>query len=981
MHMKKRDILFRIILYTLLAFGMPGALYAAGAQVMGIVSDKTDHEPLVGANVYIEGTSLGSSSNMDGVYEIRNIPAGSYVLHVLFIGYKEIEKPLTLSEGQTLRLNLELEPEALETEAIVVSVQAEGQMAAINQQLSAQSIVNVVSAKQIRELPDANAAESLRRLPGVSITREGGEGNKVVIRGMAPKYNAITIDGIRMASSNKDNRGADLSMISSTMLEGIEISKTITADKDADMLGGSVNFKIREARGRQQGQLSYDLTIQNGYVPLANSNNFSTYKITPGIEGRFFEDRFGVFIQANIEKRNLTSNEFSARYSSLFNSDPSRKDYKTDALFLHNIPRERQRYNGALVLDYRLPNGKINLSNFLSSSTTEIEDRNETLLIRTGPQAANQHLYSLDYSKNTLNLIHNVLNLEQKWGDLQTALKMSHSYSETKSPNDWSVVFFQSPANLNQYEEKANLDPAVISRTVFNDPEATRLNTVQTRDNFSSDRIYMTALDMEYPFSFTPLISATLKAGLKYKKQKNSYRSEVYGTNATFTSPSARAGAQMVADYFGWNGDPNAIPLSLFLDKNYNYKEPFNGDFKMSNPMDADKAAALVKFIQDNADLFTEQSPEAFARNNYLSATHNYRGSETTEAAYLMAVIQIGNQLEIIPGIRYQNLTTEYTGARGQQTTFSYNFYNHTDTTVSRSHPFVLPSINLKYKPVNWFDLRLAYSKTLAYPDFTAIIPRIDAYGSPVIEWNNTDLVPTQSENYDINFSFSENTVGLLTLGAFLKRIRDVIYPWSFYVRGRDAQPYYLPEKKPNPRWRYNIRTYINNPFIIDNWGIEADWQTHFWYLPAPLNGLVLSVNYTHSFSRARYPFQTPAADGYTAIDSAYTDRLIYQPEDIFNMTIGYDYKDFSLRLSMLYTDDVFSYATQNEQERANTAPYQRWDLSFKQGLPWFALQLYGNLSNINYSRDKSVLQLYPATPTRIEEYGLTAELGLRWNL
>ncbi len=93
-----------------------------------------------------------------------------------------------------------MKPETIEGQTVTVTAQAEGQYQAINEQLNSSSIKNVVSAARIQELPDANAAESVGRLPGVSLIREGGEGSKVVIRGLSPQYNQITIDGIEMAS-------------------------------------------------------------------------------------------------------------------------------------------------------------------------------------------------------------------------------------------------------------------------------------------------------------------------------------------------------------------------------------------------------------------------------------------------------------------------------------------------------------------------------------------------------------------------------------------------------------------------------------------------------------------------------------------------------------------------------------------------------------------------------------------------------------
>ena len=87
------------------------------------------------------------------------------------------------------------------TDEIVVTAQASGQNAAINQQLSSDNIVNVVSSLRIRALPDANAAESIGRLPGVSLVRDGGQATQVVIRGISPEYNQITIAGVPIPSN------------------------------------------------------------------------------------------------------------------------------------------------------------------------------------------------------------------------------------------------------------------------------------------------------------------------------------------------------------------------------------------------------------------------------------------------------------------------------------------------------------------------------------------------------------------------------------------------------------------------------------------------------------------------------------------------------------------------------------------------------------------------------------------------------------
>ena len=198
---------------------------------------------------------------------------------------------------------------------------------------------------------------------------------------------------------------------------------------------------------------------------------------------------------------------------------------------------------------------------------------------------------------------------------------------------------------------------------------------------------------------------------------------------------------------------------------------------------------------------------------------------------------------------------------------------------------------------------------------------------------------------------------------------------------GLEAKPYYLTNKEPASHLTYNISTYINNPFVINNKGLEFDWQTNFWYLPKPLNGLVLNLNYTYVHLKAEYPWVISGATSETDIDSSFTDRLLYQPNSIVNLAVGYDYKGFSIRVSMLYQNDVFTGVNHFPQLRSSTAAYRRWDISVKQKLPWYGLQLYGNINNLNGARDFDVLQMYKHIPRFAETYGMTADAGVHWQL
>ena len=183
----------------------------------GYVTDTKSEQSLIGANIYIEGTSLGSATDEKGYYKITSVKEGNYIIKVSYIGYEtltdtiQLDQTSELLDGKNFTKDFKLNYTTIEGNEVTVTAQAKGQMAAINKQLNAKSLVNIISSDRIQELPDANAAETVARVPGVSIQREGGEGNKVVVRGLSPKYNSVTVNGVKLASTDNENdRSTDL---------------------------------------------------------------------------------------------------------------------------------------------------------------------------------------------------------------------------------------------------------------------------------------------------------------------------------------------------------------------------------------------------------------------------------------------------------------------------------------------------------------------------------------------------------------------------------------------------------------------------------------------------------------------------------------------------------------------------------------------------------------------------------------------------
>ncbi len=940
-------------------------------KIKGVVLDASSGEPLIGADVMIKGTSIGAAANIDGEFVLPAVEPGDYTIKISYVGYKEKTEKVTVISNRSTEVIVKLNWVAVEGKTVLVTAQAKGQLSAINEQLSANEIKNVVSKDRIRELPDANAAESVARLPGVSIVRYGGEGAKVVIRGLSPKYNKIMVDGVQMAATGSGDRSVNMSMISSYSLEGIEVIKSPTANMDANQVGGAVNFKMKTA---EKG-FNYDVVAQGGYNNLRNSYN--NYMFVGSVSNRFLDNKLGVFAQANLEQKNLASNQMGAWYDTHEKILNKNNKVFTEGLSLINRFNKTKRYGGTFTLDFLIPDGQIYLKNFISSGTSSSNRYSENFSV-----SGRSHSYTTNDSEGNLLVYNNILSYSQRFSLFKIDAKLSHSYSESETPNDISFEFLI-PNDLKDITEDDlnNMLPEEIPSFAANNTSDAYFTDVRDNTELTQGREVMASIDFETDFSLSKQINGKIKFGGKSLSSNRSYDYEGYGGVMHLGSGTTTKDAILTA--FPWMQNTTSLgssylPYSLFIDKGFEHGDFLNGEYSMGPVADINLMHQVIDVMRG----VNESSVETYNYLDMSSKTYDYSGTEFLNAGYLMADVNITSQIKLIPGIRYEYKKTSYTATRGiSASAFPETKYPHMDTTTVRTNAHFFPMVHLQYKPVEWVQFRAAYTKTISRPNFNMIIPRRDI-GKTSIMQNNFNLEPELAENFDLYLAFTSNYIGLLSIGGFYKNIDNMI----FTSPGRvilDVKEYDL-DPIHNGKFIYSQ---INNKERAVVKGIELDWQTNFWYLPSFLKGLVLNVNYTHIMSEAKYPrtiveteylLVPPYGVKQTNNDTTYSDRLYNQPDDIMNLAIGYDYKGFSCRLSMLYQSNVFTGPDFWPELRSYTDDYTRWDFSVKQNLPWQGLQVYLNVNNITESMDRNI-NAGTLLPTSVEHYGRTFQLGVRW--
>jgi len=960
-----------VLIVTIPMFALVGS-----GTIRGKVIDSATKDVLPGASVVVAGTSLGAAADLSGNFIIHNIPAGTYTIKVSYVGYATLSVQVTVPEDGEVMQDFSLVTQAVEGQPVVITAQAVGQIEAINQQLSSNTIVNVVSQAKIQELPDFNAAEAIGRLPGVSTLRSSGEANKVVIRGMAPQFNIVYVDNIALASTGKDDKSVDLTMITPYMLQSIDVYKSLTPDMEANAIGGAVNMQLREA----PSGLHSDLMWQSGYT--AKDSKYNNYKALGAVSDRFFDDDFGAYLLLNAEQYDRGADNFNASYRIV--SDPTAgQTYGPVSVANMTLDRHfetRSRYGANLILDYRLKNGGVSMINMASRLRSNYQDYN------TSYDFIGKNLgFTYGSGLATTDLAVNAVQTKYDFDVFSLDASVSNSYSRNYNPKIANFVFAQG-AGIASTPIPQNTPPEDLVALAQFDTSKNFLQ--QVGYNFASykENDQTAKANVKVPFSFASMFSGFLKFGGVYRHynrdndenapyaqlryQGNELVGYVRAENFPFLEYDP--GAQQFRSTLLSNYDPTL--MSSFLDNKY-------GNLIWASQVSP--LNTLTDWIIAN-----HSNSLRYYAGEYANKINDYEYIEKYEAGYGMMQLNVGPDLLIVGGVRYEADFTHFVAYRVQQQNTWALEKAYPDTATPSNH-FLLPMVQARYSIFDWSDIRYAYTQTLARPSYTQLSPYVnmDQNGQGV-NAGNPELKPAQAYNHDLMLTLHSNELGLFSVGAFYKTIYDFSYFIQYELLPQSTLPGYdTAARYPGAQPGATLSTFYNNPYKAIVKGLEVDLQTRFWYLPFPFDGVVLGINYTHIKSETSYPLlktrvvpPVPPARVPTTVlvDSSRSGRMIFQPNDIANVSLGYDYDGFSGRLSFLFQGNMVSGIGTREEQDGFTKDYFKIDASLRQKLPWEGLQIFLDVNNINQRADISVQKTIGGS-TSEAYYGLTAELGLRY--
>ena len=281
-------------------------LYAG--DISGKVSGSSSGDFLPGANVMLDGTNYGTSSDRFGNFKIDGVPEGDYTLKVTYVGYGDFSQAVTVgTEGVSVDVSLDVDYVSME--GVNVTGLAQGQAKALSQQRSAGNIKNVVSRDQMEKFPDQNVADVLQRLPGIALESDHGEGRYVQIRGAEASLNTTTINGVKVPSP-EDVRKISLDIIPSYSLGSVEVTKAITPDMDGDAIGGHVNLITKNAFD-YDGQFM-EAKVAGGHRPLYGKSG-SMGAFTYG--NQFMDGNLGLIVSGSYEFNDMKTDNIELELS------------------------------------------------------------------------------------------------------------------------------------------------------------------------------------------------------------------------------------------------------------------------------------------------------------------------------------------------------------------------------------------------------------------------------------------------------------------------------------------------------------------------------------------------------------------------------------------------------------------------------------------------------------------------------------------
>lgn len=827
----------------------------SGNLIKGRVLDDQNLS-MPGATVYIQSLNKGAVTDNYGFYTISGIPEGQYQLEVSYIGFLHQKKEIQVTNTNVVSMDFFLEA-GIELSEVTVSTQLRGQSKALNSQMNKGNITNIISSDQVGRFPDANIGDALKRIPGINVHYDQGEARFGNIRGTAPQYNSVMVNGERIPSAEAEDRTVQLDLVPSDMIQAIEVNKAVTPDMDGDAIGGAVNLITRSAPYNRR----LSLALGSGYNVLAGKPMLTGSLI---YGERFFNNKLGLIFSASYHDHKLGSDNIEAEWNY---SDENKKDETAFAeeiqLRQYYLQRTRQSYS--LAFDFNINSNHTLFASGIYNWRNDWENRYRTIYTDIEFDDEN-NLWGGEVRKETKGgspdnkfarledqrMMNFSFGGDHHFGKIEMDWTASYSKASEERPNERYISYRAKGVELNPDFSVAGF-PQILS---VNPASSSDFSSDFSLKEITEEFQYTDDIDQNFKLNLLiPMLENnfknSLKLGLRYKG-KEKMRDNVFYEFAPVDE-----------DAFDANTLANLEDLS---------KDNFlAGDYRVGMHT---KKEYLGELDLENTNLFEK---EKLAEEE----AGDFNANEKVLGAYFMLNQNLGDNLFVIAGLRAEHTMQKY---QGYQYDADEDILTQTEV-FEDSYTNFLPDIHLKYNFDKTTILRAAWTNTLARPNYFSLVPYREINREDnEIAIGNPGLVPTTSSNFDLMFEKYFKTIGIVSAGAFYKNINNFIVTETkeeFVFEGSTWDTYSQPINGGN----------------AELFGVELSGQRQLDFLPGMLSGFGLYANYTFTTSKIS-DFRIEGREN--DVDLA----LPGTAKHTLNGSLSYDWKSFSFRTSLNYTSD-----------------------------------------------------------------------------
>ena len=774
--------------------------------VSGTVKDASG-AVLPGAQIVLQPGAITAAANPQGDFVIQNVKPGTYTVTISEIGFKDSVSSIVATGGQTTPLNATLAVSSANQE-VVVNANLEGDAAEVNEVRTSENILNVQTDTQIQSLPNANIADAVGRMPGVTLQRNEGEGQYVQIRGTEPRLSNTTIDGVIVPGPDPEVRQVDLDTIPADLVGSVAINKTLSANQDGDAIGGSVDLRIKQATS-DQPTLSFEGL--DGYTPIDSGRKVFLINSSAGL--RFGTDkRWGLMLGYSYDDNDRGIDDVEP----VPNFDGPNGAFTYDNIYVQQYLYDRTRYGFAGSLDYKLNEGSDLYAHGLFSNFRDFGQKFAyQLALEDHPK------YKTSVRRPNLQIADIALGGNQLFGHsyLRYQIAMAHSRfggaagnpgAEFKVDKHGSVgddcEYMPGPS---QYRPQYSCD---VAGNPIADPTQYFLDTIDLTSGQAS-QLNLQASGSYGINYFLGSHSSTLEFGGQVRnehKGQDAYSPEYDSNNGT-----------LMTQYLGTFKNPHFYGGSYYL-----------GPVTSFDLIVGDLNANAANFSLDEGT------------SHLQSDAANYNLQERVSAGYIMNTMSLGARFHLQTGLRFEATNTSNTGYLVVNDADG-NYVSTTPTNGSGSYVNPLPSVQLRYTIDGSSDIRAVYGRGISRPDPYQLVPYIteDQSTTPyTINIGNTAIVAEHANDFDILYQRYLPSVGIIEAGYFYKQITKPIYGQQSIIpaTGSPLSQAYAGDL---------VFQEVNGDHAYVQ-GVELAYQQHLTFLPGVLRDARFDGNFTYTASK-----------------------------------------------------------------------------------------------------------------------------------